>query len=72
MNEFELSQNEKEILERHEKFRLASLEKERLFWAEEYPNLSNDEKVKFWLADIYRGMRSQGEAVGEVASSLWV
>jgi hypothetical protein len=35
------------------------------FWSQEYPKLSLEEKKKYWLASTHRGMRSQGEALGD-------
>jgi len=50
---------------------LNAIRKERkIFWEEEYPNYSFDEKVNYWLASIYRGMRTQGEALGDEYSEF--
>lgn len=35
------------------------------FWQEEYPRYSRERKQTYWLAQIHRGMRTQGEAVGD-------
>jgi len=40
-------------------------ELERIFWEEEYPNYDFSEKKSYWLRTIHRGMRTQGEAIGD-------
>lgn len=40
-------------------------EQNRIFWSEKYPSLSIEEKKKIWEEDIYRSIRTQGEALGD-------
>jgi|GEM_PF-3341083 len=40
------------------------------FWQEEYPKMNFDEKVGHWLPMIHRGMRTQGEALGDPYSEF--
>lgn len=40
------------------------------FWTEEYPKLSREEKVKYWLASTHKGMRTQGEAFNDEYSEF--
>ena len=40
------------------------------FWKEEYPKLSFVEKKKYWLASTHKGMRNQGEALGDEYSEF--
>ena len=40
------------------------------FWSEEYPNLSRDEKIKYWLTSTHKGMRTQGEALANEYSEF--
>lgn len=41
-----------------------------IFWQEEYPKMSFDQKVRHWLPMIHRGMRTQGEALGDPYSEF--
>jgi len=50
--------NDKEFLQQ-------ILDNQNKFWSQEYPKLSREEKKKYWLASTHRGMRSQGEALGD-------
>lgn len=40
------------------------------FWNEKYPKMSLEEKKRYWLASIHRGMRTQGEAFGDEYSEF--
>lgn len=40
------------------------------FWDEEYPKMSLEEKKKYWLAGTHKGMRTQGEAIGDEYSEF--
>ena len=40
-----------------------ALQKE--FWDNEYPELSFEEKINYWLGSIHKGMRTQGETFGD-------
>ncbi|GGG07800.1 hypothetical protein GCM10011344_05430 [Dokdonia pacifica] len=40
------------------------------FWSEEYPQLSFEEKVRYWEESTYRGMRTQGEAFADEYSGF--
>ncbi|SIS92031.1 hypothetical protein SAMN05421786_103110 [Chryseobacterium ureilyticum] len=40
------------------------------FWKEKYPKMSFDEKKKYWLASTHKGMRTQGEALGDEYSEF--
>ena len=53
--------NEKDFLE----FVKEIQEQERIFWEEEYPSYDLSQKKSYWLANIHRGMRTQGEAIGD-------
>jgi hypothetical protein len=41
-----------------------------IFWEKEYPNLSFEEKKRYWLASTHKGMRTQGEALGDEYSEF--
>ncbi len=43
---------------------------EKLFWDEEYPSKSREERIKHWASSLYRSMRSQ-EEVGQSAYSIY-
>ncbi|OCA69352.1 hypothetical protein BBI01_14475 [Chryseobacterium artocarpi] len=40
------------------------------FWKEEYPKMGFDEKKKYWLASTHKGMRTQGEVLGDEYSEF--
>ncbi len=40
------------------------------FWNEKYPKMSLEEKKRYWLASTHRGMRTQGEALGDEYSEF--
>ncbi len=40
------------------------------FWEEEYPQMSLEEKKRYWLASTHKGMRTQGEALGDEYSEF--
>ncbi len=70
MNIYELSDEEKAIVQKHRKLKEEGKEEERLFWEIEYPKYSFERKVMYWLADIHRGMRCQGEATADEYSKF--
>jgi hypothetical protein len=70
MSNYELSEEEKQILQKHKKLAEQAKEKERLFWIDEYPNYSIDNKVKYWVANIHHGMRMQGGATNDPYSEF--
>lgn len=69
-NNFEPSDEEKRIIEENKKLIEESKKKAESFWLEEYPHFTIDEKIKYWLANIHRGMRTQGEATGDEYSEF--
>ncbi len=66
MGNYELSDEEKEILRKMKEEENIGAEKEHLFWYSEYPNYSIDSKVKYWVANIHHGMRQQGDVMGDM------
>ncbi len=42
----------------------------KIFWEEEYPKMSLEEKKRYWLASTHRGMRTQGEALADEYSQF--
>ena len=46
------------------------LELQKRFWSEEYPQLSFEEKVRYWEESTYRTMRTQGEALADEYSEF--
>ncbi|WP_143774175.1 hypothetical protein [Niastella vici] len=69
-NNFELSDEEKSILQKQKDLVEAGKKKAESFWLEEYPHFTIDEKIKYWLASIHRGMRTQGEATADEYSEF--
>jgi len=67
---YELSDEEKKILQKHKDLAEKANKKQESFWSDEYPGYSVDEKVKYWLASIHHGMRMQGEATGDQYSEF--
>lgn len=43
---------------------------QKKYWEEEYPKLSRDKKIKYWLASTHKGMRTQGEALADEYSEF--
>ncbi|MDG2431391.1 hypothetical protein [Flavobacterium sp.] len=72
MSNYELSDEEKKILQKHRELAEKAKEKERLFWIDEYPNYSIEDKTKYWVANIHHGMRMQGEATADQYSEFSV
>lgn len=46
------------------------LKKQNEFWHKEYPKLSKEEKINYWLSMTYDGMRTQGEAIADKYSEF--
>lgn len=40
------------------------------FWKKEYPKMSRKKKVEYWLATTHKGMRTQGESLGDEYSEF--
>ena len=59
-----LTAEERKFLDEIDKQDKEYEEETRIFWKKEYPSYSREEKVRYWLASIHRGMRTQGEATG--------
>ncbi|WP_299883598.1 hypothetical protein [uncultured Lacinutrix sp.] len=51
-------------------FLLKIIDDQNQFWSEEYPELSRDEKVKYWLDSTHKGMRTQREALADEYSEF--
>lgn len=56
----------KQSRERYREFKANA----RMYWEEDYPKLSFDDCVKRWLADVHRGMRTQGEVLNDEYSNF--
>jgi hypothetical protein len=69
-NNFEPSDEEKRIIQKHKELAEEGKKKAELFWREEYPRFTIDEKVKYWLASVHHGMRTQGEATADEYSEF--
>lgn len=59
-------ENKSSFLKEMEKF---ELEMNR-FWKKEYPKMTHKDKVAYWLASTHKGMRTQGEALGDEYSEF--
>ena len=69
-NDFEPNDEEKKILQKHKELAEEGKKKAEAFWLQEYPHFAIDEKIKYWLASIHRGMRMQGEATADEYSEF--
>lgn len=69
-NNFELSEEEKRILQKHKDLEKEGEKNEKIFWKDQYPNFSVDDKIKYWLANIHHGMRIQGEGTSDPYSEF--
>ena len=65
-----LSREEKEMVKKAKENRLKYDDDENNFWKKEYPKMSYQKKVNYWLTTIHQGMRSQGEALGDEYSEF--
>lgn len=70
MGNYELSNEEKRILQKRKELAQQAKERGQLFWIEDYPNFSTENKVKYWLSNIHKGMRIQGEATNNPYSEF--
>lgn len=70
MENFELSEDEKRIVEKHKKIHQEAEQKEILFWQNEYKQYSWEQKKKYWLAFVHHGMRIQGEVTADEYSEF--
>ena len=70
MSNYDLSAEEKSILQKHKKLAEQAKELENLFWIEEYPKYSIERRINYWVANIHYGMRIQGEATADPYSEF--
>jgi len=61
MSSDKLTQAEKKIVEQAKKDREQAKKEANIFWKEKYPMMSQEDKINLWLAEIHKGMRTQGE-----------
>lgn len=70
MNSKNLSEEEKKILAKHKAIFNEAQIKSNIFWEENYPKKNIEEKIDFWLSEIHRGMRCQGESINDEYSEF--
>ena len=70
MSNYELNNEEKQILKKHNELQKIQEEKEQLFWTDVYPTYSIENRVNYWLGNIHHGMRMQGEVTNDPYSEF--
>ncbi len=70
MENFELNEEEKRIIEKHQILREEAKQEKILFWQNEYKQYSREQKKRYWLPYVHHGMRIQGEATGDEYSEF--
>lgn len=66
----DLSEEEKKILAKHRAIFNENQIKSDVFWEQEYPHKTIEEKIDFWLSEVHRGMRYQGESINDEYSEF--
>ena len=70
MNEEKFSDEEMRVKRDLEQAFEQARAESRKFWSDEYPAMTRDQRIKYWLGDVLHGMRSQGEATGDAYSEF--
>jgi len=65
-----LTDEEKNLLKKIKEEEKEYEEETRLFWENEYPLYSQEQKINYWLASVHHGMRIQGEATADEYSEF--